>query len=122
MLHSPTCTTNQVVVSERMNPARAGLPRALALPDPSQFQTTPSENIMNTKLYVLLAAGVLALAACKNETATAQGEAAEAAAATEAAGDQAEAAAEAAGTAAAEGVDAARSEERRVGKRRTPAW
>ena len=27
---------------------------------------------MNTKLYVLLAAGVLALSACKNETATAQ--------------------------------------------------
>jgi hypothetical protein len=31
---------------------------------------------MNTKLYVLLAAGVLALAACKNETPTAQAEAA----------------------------------------------
>src|SRR5687768_13148189 len=44
----------QVVVSERMKPARAGLPRALALPDPSLSQTTPSENIMNTKLYVLL--------------------------------------------------------------------
>ena len=27
---------------------------------------------MNTKLYVLLAAGVLALSACKNETATAE--------------------------------------------------
>ena len=33
---------------------------------------------MNTKLYVLLAAGVLALSACKNETAAAQNEAAEA--------------------------------------------
>ena len=36
---------------------------------------------MNTKLYVLLAAGVLALSACKNETATAQDAAADAAAA-----------------------------------------
>ena len=62
---------------------------------------------MNTKLYVLLAAAVLSLSACKNETATAQGEAAEAAAATEAAGDAAAEAAAAAGTAAAEGVDAA---------------
>ena len=44
---------------------------------------------MNTKLYVLLAAGVLALSACKNETPAAQDAAADAAAAT----DQAAAAA-----------------------------
>ena len=36
---------------------------------------------MNTKLYVLLAAAVLALSACKNETPTAQQQAAEASAA-----------------------------------------
>ena len=52
---------------------------------------------MNTKLFVLLAAAVLALSACKNETATAQGEAAEAAAATDAAGAAAADAAAAAG-------------------------
>ena len=45
---------------------------------------------MNTKLYVLLAAGVLALAACKNETPTAQTEAAQAADAAEQAQDAAE--------------------------------
>ena len=45
---------------------------------------------MNTKLYVLLAAGVLALSACKNETATAQDAAADAAAATEQAAASAE--------------------------------
>ena len=62
---------------------------------------------MNTRLYVLLAAAVLSLSACKNETPTAQGEAAEAAAATETAGAAAAEATAAAGTAAAEGVDAA---------------
>ena len=46
---------------------------------------------MNTKLYVLLAAGVLALSACKNETATAQDAAADAAAATDPAAAAAEA-------------------------------
>ena len=55
---------------------------------------------MNTKLYVLLAAGVLALSACKNETATAEAAAADAAAATEQAADAAGDAAAAAGDAA----------------------
>jgi hypothetical protein len=71
-----------------MKPAETltGLPRALALPDPlASFRQLLQERSMNTKLYVLLAAGVLALAACKNDTPTAQAEAAQAADATAAA-------------------------------------
>ena len=41
---------------------------------------------MNTKLFVLAAAAVLALSACKNETPAAQEEASEAAAAADTAG------------------------------------
>ena len=60
------------------------------------FWSTP----MNTKIYVALVAAALALTACKNETATAQNEAAEAAAASEQAAD-------AAANAAAESTEAA---------------
>ena len=59
---------------------------------------------MNTKLYVLLAAGVLALSACKKESTDA---AADAAAATEQAADAAATAAETTGDAAATAADAA---------------
>jgi hypothetical protein len=62
---------------------------------------------MNTKLTVLLAMAVLALSACKNETPTAQNEAAEARTATDQAGQAAADAARATGQAARQGVEAA---------------
>ena len=60
---------------------------------------------MNTKLNVLLAAGVLALAACNSPTAEQKAE--EAAVQADVAGDQAAAAADAAGDAAAASAEAA---------------
>ena len=56
---------------------------------------------MKTQIVVLLAASVLALSACKNETPAAQQEAAEAQAAMEQAGDSASAAMSDAGDAIA---------------------
>src|SRR3546814_5536559 len=66
-----------------------------------------SSDLMKTQIVVLLAASVLALSACKNETPTAQEEAAEAQSAMEQAGDSAAAAMSDAGDAIAEGTDAA---------------
>ena len=60
---------------------------------------------MNTKLYILLAAGALALSACNSPTAEQTTD--EAAAQAEVAGDQAAAAADAAGEAAAASAEAA---------------
>jgi hypothetical protein len=65
------------------------------------------EMTMNTKLLVLLAAGVLAISACQNDTATAEQHGSEAATAADQAASEAADAASAAGNAVAEGADAA---------------
>ena len=65
------------------------------------------EITVNAKLCILLAASVLALSACKNDTPEAQQQADQASAAASQAGDAAANAAQAAGDAAKQGVDAA---------------
>src|SRR5690606_29439625 len=77
--------------------------RRRAGPFPNRYGECP----MNTKLFVLAAAAVLALSACKNETPAAQQEAAEASAAADQAGAAAADAVQATGEMVEQGAEAA---------------
>src|SRR5690606_38050601 len=78
-----------------------------AYPLPPFHPKNLSGDAMNTNLFVLATAAVLALSACKNETAEAQQQAAEAEAAADQAGAAATDAMSAAGDAAQQGAEAA---------------
>src|SRR5690606_29193282 len=105
-LPNDVATTEKSLVRQRLFPSRGSVIALRALPIAGKGNRGVHAS-MKTQIAVVLAASVLALSACKNETPTAQQEAAEAQSAMEQAGDSAAAAMSDAGDALAEGADAA---------------